>query len=211
MDIERALRFHFEDQDWLKQLLIGGVVGAIPIVGMALYGYGLRVLKNVTQEREVPLPDWNEFGDYFVKGLLSTIGALIYTLPLIVLACLVALIEGSRNADSPSLFTICFGCLSGLYGLLIGVLLPAAYTKYAVSEEFAVFFHFRELFKYIADNLGNYILALLVGCVAVIAAGIVGGIFCGVGMLLTMPWSSLVWAHLLAQVYRADRAKVAGI
>jgi hypothetical protein len=207
MNIERSLRFHFDDQDWLKNLLIGGLVGAIPVVNLALQGYALRTLKNVTQERETPLPSWDEFGDYFVKGLLATLGSLIYALPLIVLACLVGLVEGGRNADSPSFFTICFGCLSGLYGLLIGIVLPAAFTKYAISDEFAVFFRFGELFRYIAANLGNYIIALLVGVLAAIAASIVGGLFCGIGLLLTMPWYMLVWSHLLAQVYKESVAK----
>jgi hypothetical protein len=207
MNIERSLRFHFDDQDWLKNLLIGGLVGSIPIVGLAMQGYALRALKNITQERETPLPDWGEFGDYFIKGLLATLGQLIYSLPIILVACLFGVIEGARNADAPSVFTICFGCLSGLYGLLVGILAPAALTKYAITEEFAVFFRFGELLRYISANLGNYIIALLVGVLLAIAASIVGGLFCGIGIILTMPWYMLAWSHLLAQVYKESAAK----
>lgn len=209
MDLERSLTFPFKDDEWLQKLLIAGIVGVIPIVNLALTGWGIRQLKKVIEDQELPLPDWSDFGDYFVKGLLVVIGNLIYAIPMLILICLASIFDQGMwsgtsytYSDGPGIVGICFGCLTALWGLLVGIVLPAAVTQYAVSEDFASFFRFGEIFGYIGRNLGNYIIALIVAVLVWIAASIVGGVFCGVGVILTVPWATLVTAHLLGLVYK---------
>jgi len=209
MDLERSLTYPFKDDEWLQKLLIAGIVGVIPIINLALIGWGIRQLKRVIDDRELPLPDWSDFGDYFVKGLMVVIGNLIYAIPMLILICLASVLgdwftgyEYGYGNGGPNIIGVCFGCLSSLWGLLIGVVLPAAITHYAVTEDFASFFRFGEIFSYIGRNLGNYIIALIVSALVWIVASIVGGVFCGVGVILTMPWATLVTAHLLAMVYK---------
>jgi len=87
--------------------------------------------------------------------------------------------------------------------LFMAVVLPAAYTKYAIHNEFGAFFRFGEIFKYITANLANYVIALLLIWVARFIAGF-GLILCCVGVLFTGFWAILVSNHLLGQVYRAS-------
>ncbi len=212
MNLEKSLTYHFEDKDWLVKILIGGLVGVIPIVNLALLGYVLRALKNIAQGQEKPLPRWDEFGDHFVKGLKAFIGIFVYCIPILILACLAALFDGSISSQYQSsagtAVVACFGCLGFLYGLLLGIVLPAALTKYAISEELASFFRFGEIFSYMAKNLGDYIIALIVSALVCLAALAVGGIACLIGVVFTIPWAKLVAAHLLAQVYKESLGQV---
>lgn len=203
MDLERSIKYMFDDEEWLQKLVIGGLVSIVPIVNFASWGWALRALKNITEGQETPLPDWSDFGEYFVKGLMAFLATLIYSLPIIILSCLASIIANaaSRGSDAAGLVGVCFGLLGSLYGLFAGVILPAPLTKYALDGEFSAFFRFSEILSYIMDNLGNYAIAVIVTLIASIVASLVGGLVCGIGIILTAPWALLVTAHLFAQVY----------
>ena len=211
MDYGKAFTFVFDDEDWIKKLVIGGILSLIPIVNFIVLGYGLKVLKNVAEGAERPLPEWDDFGDYFVQGLMSFLGGLVWAIPLILVGMFSGLISYLTGYDvrsdqgfwyySGNACTFGLSCLSALYGLLMGAVMPAANTKYAISREFAAFFRFGEIFKYISANLGTYIIAVLLTWVAQFIAGF-GLILCCVGVVFTAFWGTLVGNHLMGQVYR---------
>ena len=212
MDYGKAFTFVFEDKKWVTKVVIGGILSLIPIVNLIVIGYGLKALKNVAEGAAEPLPEWDDFADYFVQGLMSALGGLVWAIPSIALSMVMAFLDAvTRNQMDPQSVAapigICLSglaCLSGLYGLFLGIVLPAATTKYAVTGEFGAFFRFAEIFKYITSNLGPYIIALLLGVVAGFIAGF-GLVFCFVGVVFTGFWAMLVGNHLLGQVYRASQ------
>jgi len=211
MDYGKSFTFVFDDEEWVQKLLIGGILGLIPIVNLVVIGYGLQVLKNVAAGMEKPLPNWDDFGDYFVKGVMSALGGVVWALPLIFLSIVMGIISAVTGSGVDAEYfsaplSICmsgFGCLSGLYGLFLAAVMPAVITKYAVSGEFGAMFRFGEIFKYITSNLGPYIVALLLTLVAQFIAGF-GVILCVVGVAFTQFWAMLVGNHLLGQVYHAS-------
>ncbi|MHB0857454.1 MAG: DUF4013 domain-containing protein [Anaerolineae bacterium] len=208
LDIGKSFKFMFDDQEWLKKIAIGGVLNIIPIVNLIPIGYGLRTLRNVADGRDVPLPEWDDWGGDFVRGLMAGLVApFIYSLPIIVLSAVSALVAaivgngGSQTGDPiAGLCVSVVSCLSVLFGILISVILPAAIIKYSDTDEFAAFFRFGEIWQFIRENLSDYIIAILLILVAFTAASIVGGIACGIGVLFTTFWATLVSAHLLGQV-----------
>ncbi|MBC7232513.1 MAG: DUF4013 domain-containing protein [Chloroflexi bacterium] len=211
MDWGKSFTYVFDDKEWVTKVLIGGILGLIPIVNLAVVGYALRVLKNVAEGAEQPLPGWDDFGDYFVKGLMSTLGALIWAIPLIALAMFAAFVSAVTGYDTAepgrvaAPIVLCIwsmSCLSALYGLFLGLVLPSAYTHYALSGDFGAFFRFGDIFQYIQANLGNYIIAVLLAIVAQFVAGF-GTILCCIGVIFTEFWATLVGSHLLGQVYRS--------
>ncbi|UCC77962.1 MAG: DUF4013 domain-containing protein [Anaerolineales bacterium] len=214
MDYAKAFTFVFDDEDWVKKVLIGGIVALIPIVNLIVVGYGLRVLRNVAEGAEKALPEWDDFGDYFVQGLMSLLGGLIWAIPVILVSMLMGLIswvtgyEGDPYSVGAAIWLCMSGlsCLSGLYGLFLAAFIPAATTKYAVSRDFAAFFRVSEIFRYITSNLGPYIIALLLGTVAGFIASF-GLVLCLVGVVFTGFWASLVSNYLLGQVYVAGEAR----
>jgi len=214
MDLGKAFTYVFEDENWLVKILIGGIVLFIPIVNFIAIGYLLRTLRNVAEGQERPLPDWDNWGGDFVKGLMASIGAFIYALPiLVVFAALFALgiVTGAQGQGQGGLenvmtvCTICSQCFMFLYGLLMAIWLPASITFYAVTGEFGSMFRFGELYSYIIQNLGSYLLAVILYLVASFIASF-GIILCAIGVIFTSFWSDLVGAHLFGQVWRQAKA-----
>jgi len=216
MDIGKAFTYMFEEDKWVEKLLIGGLLMLVPIVNFFAIGYALRALKNISEGKHPILPEWDDWGDDWVKGLISSfVVPFIYSLPLMLAAIPFIIVlsatasvgtqygYGGNYQTSTGLATVCrlmFSCLAALWGLLIGIVYPAGTVKYAREGQFANYFQFRELFRFIKDNLADYIVAILISIVASIVAGIVGGIACGIGIAFTSFWSCLVMAFLFGQI-----------
>ena len=209
MDIGKSFGYMFEDKDWATKLLAGGVLNLTIIGTLATTGYQVRTLRNVAQGSERPLPGWDDFGDYFLKGLMVLVASLIYALPAILIGTMGLIISALSGAGAergaPLLVTLCttsLWCLATAYGLLLGLWLPGATVKYALSGDFGAFFRVDEIWSFISDNLGGYIVALVVAWLAGTAAALAGGIFCLIGAAFTGFWAMLVYAHLFGQVAR---------
>ncbi|MEW5958947.1 MAG: DUF4013 domain-containing protein [Chloroflexota bacterium] len=217
MDIGSAFAYMFDDQDWIKKIAIGGGItlgGLIlsPIlIGLALLlplgGYMLETLKNVRDGRPIPLPEWTDFGSLFSKGLMVAVIGLVYNLPALLVSCA----SGGLNAFAPQMdsdaaqaIIIAAGCLSCVQivlSLLGNALLPAALIRYAQYDTLGSGFQFGEIFSFISNNIGDYIIVILLGWVASLIA-IFGVILCIIGVLFTGFWSLLVTANLYGQLAR---------
>ncbi len=211
MNIGRSFTYMFEDKDWLKKILIGGVVNLIPIVNFASSGYFIEALRNTTEGRELPLPEWDNFGGKFLKGLMAGIAGFLYALPIMIVMGivfgLVAVVTGTVSDEdtAATVATACSGlgyCLMFVYMILLMLILPAATVRYALTGQFGSFFRFGEIMAFIRANLGGYIIALLVALVAGLIAQIVGYIACCIGVLFTLMWAMLVSANLLGNLAR---------
>jgi hypothetical protein len=210
MDYGKAVKYMFDDKDWLKKILIGGVLNIIPVVNFIPVGYGLRTLKAVGEGRDTPLPEWDDWGGDFMKGLLVAVAGLVYAIPIIVLAILSAIVtaiatSGSSGSSETAggIATLCLSgitCLNVLWGIAMALFLPSAILKFVKAGEFGAFFRFGEIWDFIKSNLGDYIVALLVAWLAAVVASVVGSIACGIGVLFTGFWATLVAANLFGQL-----------
>jgi len=216
MDIGSAFTFMFDDENWVGKLAIGGGIafGAVilsPIlVGLVLFfplmGYMLETIKNI-RDGQTKLPEWTDFGNLFVKGLMLFLITLVYQIPVILLACIAGgLNAGMAQADADvaqalSIVAICLSCLQIVVSLLVSAIMPAAWIRYAQYDTFGSAFQFGEIFRFITANIGNYIIAVLLTWVAGLLAGL-GLILCIVGVFFTMFWSMLVSANLYGQLAR---------
>lgn len=207
MDYGRSFKYVFDDQDWLKKIAIGGVLNIIPIANFIPIGYSLRALRSTAEGHDLPLPEWDDWGGDFVRGLLVLVAVLIYALPIFILqglAMIIGAVAGSASSDAAAVAGLCItavSCLAGIWGLLMGIFIPAAYTRYTMDGGFGAFFRFGEIWSFIRGNLGSYIIAILLILVVQLVAAIVGSIACGIGVAFTSFWGMLVSANLLGQVY----------
>ena len=222
MDIGKSFTYVFEDPNWIKKVLIGGLVGIIPIVNFATYGYMLTVMKNIADGQPNPLPEWSEFGAFFMKGLYAFIGILVYILPIIIISCCLGVVTGvlggaagaSTDPNSSaggalvgvmSIVSLCLNCVMGLYGLVVAVVIYAALTRFAMSNnQLSIFWDIRGNLDLITKNVGNYIIALLIAIVASFIAGF-GIILCVVGVFFTSFWALLVAANVFGQFWRTSQ------
>jgi hypothetical protein len=218
MDIGRSFTFITEDEDWLPKILLGGLISLIPFVGQFYaVGYAIQVLKATIEGREIPLPGvTDEFGDKLLKGLLASLIIFIYFLPVIIVGSIsgggaAILSDASADPEAGSIFAAiwssCFGCVSLVLAILIGLFVPFAWSRYAESDQFGAAFKFGEILGQVRDNLGPTVIALLLSAAVGIAAGIVGSILCGIGLIFTGFYAQLVTAFLYGSLYRQARAK----
>ena len=204
MDIGSSFTYMFEDENWLKKLLIGGIVAIIPIVNFAAFGYIIQIIRNTRDGHPTPLPEWDQFGAYFMDGLWIFLIMLVYLIPVILLSCIqgvgTAALANSQDAESiVAILSGCLSCLMGLWSLVVAVILPAVMIRYAEVGEFMAGFRFGEIFSVITANVGSYIVVLLLMWVASFI-GQLGIILCVIGVIFTSFWSYLVGGNLMGQL-----------
>ena len=216
MDIGRSFSYVTEDQDWVKKILLGGLISLIPFVGQIyLMGYVVEALRNVIAGRDVPLPEVTEdFGGKLLRGLLLSVITLIYFLPLIIVSTCsgigssvlpAVMQESDASGVAITSWGVCFGCISLILGILAGLHLPFVWSKYAETGEFGEAFKLGEIFEMLKSNIGQTIIVALISGVAGTIALLVGFVACGIGLIFTTFYAQLVTAFLYGSLYR--RAK----
>ena len=218
MDYARSLSYILEDQEWWQKLLILGLLSLIPIVGpIYVAGYVVQVLQDVIAGRAVPLPNAvDDFGNRLVNGLLLSLISMIYMLPVIVIACASgggSALLANTTADPDTAGVLggvwgsCLGCITFLLGLLISLLPPFAWSKFAESGKFGDAFRLGEVFGGVKDNLGPVIIVTLLSMLVSMVAGLVGFFLCLIGLLFTTVYAQLVTAYLYGALYRQSKEK----
>ena len=215
MDIGKAFSFVFDDENWIVKVLVGGVLSLIPFVGpILMYGYGLELMQNVIQGRPRPLPEWDDWGGKLVKGIMYLVISFVYALPIVLLGLcfgLLITVLGVAEAEEAinvvgSLGGVCFGGFALLYGVLLTLALPPAIGRYLETGELGAAFRLGEVFALVRDNIGAWIIALVLTWLAGLIASL-GIILCFVGVLFTAFWANLVMMYLWGDVYHQASAK----
>lgn len=203
MDIGTALTYVTKDEDWIKKVLIGGVLLLIPIAGaMILYGYGLRIARNVIAGDPSPLPEWDDIGGDLSRGFFVWLGAIVWAIPLIVLYACSFAIGATSDAGSiiSTLLNFCLGLpISLLFSALI---VPTIAGRYAVTNEFNSMIQFNEVIATIRRiGAGPYVMYLLLLIIAEFIGGL-GLIACFIGVIFTLAYAAFAIAHGIGQLAR---------
>jgi hypothetical protein len=98
MDFGRAFGYIFEDREWTPKVVLLAIVSMIPLLNLAVIGWTVDLIDGMLDGYDQPLPGWENFGEKFGAGLSYSIAAILYNLPLILLACWMGVL-GGRFAD----------------------------------------------------------------------------------------------------------------
>lgn len=225
MDFGKAFTFVFDDPDWVKKLGIAAAIFlvslllSVVIVGLAglvlIAGWMYELVRRVINHDPTPLPEWDDFGGYFKKGLQVVVVGFVYSLPaILVSACqqtLAVMMQNQSGSDqtmasAAMLVAVCLGCFSLIYGIFLGIVLPAAIGNLVAAGQMSAGFRFGEVFGLVKAAPGAYIMVLLGGIVASIIASL-GVILCAIGIVATMAYATVIQGHLYGQAYNvASRA-----
>ncbi len=212
MDFGLPFSFPFQDKDWFKKIAIAGLIFLIPIIGwLYLLGWGLEITRQLIKGEPVSIPDV-DFGKFLTRGLKAWVISLVYSIPSMIFQIPNALTnvaaQTMSNDDGSgavvgglAVVTICSSILNLIYSLLLVYVLPAVYAVFLNNnEEIGAGFHFGEIFGLIKKAPVAYLLAWLGSMVAGLVSGL-GVIACVIGLLITIPYSTLVMTHFYGQAY----------
>ena len=156
VDFGRAFQFYFEDPDWVKKTLWGCLFYflAMFLVGAPfLAGYGAEVTRRAARGEPRPLPEWENFGQFFLEGLLVIALYLLHFLAAAILpgslGCLFAVIGSAASNNDAAAGVASLGVMVAVLlfvAVLVAVMLyfPAAYLRMVVTGRFAAGFEVRE-------------------------------------------------------------------
>jgi hypothetical protein len=228
MDIGKAFAFVFEDENWIVKILIAaailllGVLFSwlllIPLIlAFALVGgYSVEITRRVIRGELDGLPEWDDWGALLADGLKVMVIAIVYALPLIILAVCLGIPSGilSDSGDSGAavggLLSLCLSCFAFLYAIAMSLALPAAIAFFAADDDLGAAFRFGDVFGLVRDNIGTYLITWVMSWVANLI-GEAGSLVCGIGWLLTFPYGVMVTGHLYGQAYVESTGQAAAL
>jgi hypothetical protein len=206
MDFGLAFSFPFQDQQWIKKLLITAVLILVPIIGwIAVLGWSLEVTRRVIRQHPEPLPDWSEFGALlglgfkgFLIGIVLSIPAWVISLPSVALS---AFAQDSADLQSiVAIVSICTSCVSILYSIVLAFATPAAYGELASTDQIGAALNPGRILQLVRAAPSGYLIAILGTLVGGIVASL-GVIACVVGVFFTFAYYAALAGHLYGQAY----------
>jgi hypothetical protein len=212
MDFGLAFSFPFKDPDWLKKIVIIGLVGLIPVIGQfVLLGWAFEIVRRVIRNHPEPLPNL-EFGENLGKGFQVWLIYLVYAIPIFIMMIPIALLDnaganmlangGDTGGTAVAVLAACCGAVAFLYGILMTLVIPAAVGNFADKGSVGAAFRFGEVFGLVrAAPVAYLIIMLTMVFISPIVASI-GTILCVVGVVLTLAYSQAIVYHLTGQAYK---------
>lgn len=183
ISFERPFKYVFQDPNWTKKILMGGLVtlSCMVFVGIfVLAGYSKRLFLTLIKDENALIPDI-DFGADLSEGLGVVAVGFCWGLGLMVL-CLIPI-------------------LGWMVGIAASIFMPAVMMRYFVTGRFGAAFEFKEIIEFIKPNMTNLLLVFAIGMLAGIVAQM-GVIACFVGVLFTGFWSLIARTVAMADVWR---------
>ncbi|MBN1430312.1 MAG: DUF4013 domain-containing protein [Anaerolineae bacterium] len=220
MDFVKALTYPFDDENWLKKLGIAVLVSLayfIPVVGsipaaIILQGWLIETIKRVKDNHPDPLADWDDFGGIFSKGLSPFLASILYQVPTLIFACIMAstLILPAMGGESSDMVAglasvtggllICCSCLILFYVIAATLVYAGGLIRFVDKPEFGTFMEFGENLALVRNNIGDFLMValyiLLAGLLIVVASSVTFGL----GSLVATAFMAYFTAHILGQL-----------
>ncbi len=184
LPLTRVLTLPFSGPGTLKWLL-GSFLLVLPILSFLAEGYRYRLFQKGTAG-SLELPEWDNWGDLFIRGLQFFLIRIVYTLgPLIVFLFFSILVITGTNQAAPGLLLAAM--LPGLFLLAaVGFFMPMCWAHFAATGSIAESFRITLIARKIASVFGLYTRAALV----------MVGIWVTVGLLAAIPYVGFFLALL---------------
>lgn len=204
VDFGRAFTYVFQDRDWIKKVLIGGLFVPLIIfffIGLfILTGYMVEIVRRVMSGQDTPLPEWDDIGGYLSRGFVAAVGLLIWHIPYIIFACCLGIVLGFGDTSTDFSAGNFFGnqvtsWIGTAYSAIVG---PAVIGRYAMKQQFNAMFEFNEIIAGIQRVGAGIIMIFLILFVGSIVASL-GIIALCIGFFFTTAYYVMVSGHAYGQ------------
>lgn len=181
--LEVALRYPMEHDDWVKTILVGGVLllfSFLLVPLLPVYGYLVRVMRRRLDDDPTP-PTFDDWEDLFVDGLRAVAILIAYMLvPAIVGfvtvgGSMVAIATGTRGGTAAGLGGLAFGfLLTFVLSLLFGYVAAAGLVNFVREDRLGAAFDVATIREVATQR--EYAVAWLLAVVALVGASVVAGL-----------------------------------
>ncbi|HJN74831.1 MAG TPA: DUF4013 domain-containing protein [Myxococcota bacterium] len=206
IDIGAAFSYATSDPDWMKKTAIAGLHMLIPLIGViALFGWTRDIFWRV-RRGEAGIPDM-QFGRHLDQGwapfiALMNVAVFVFVL-LLPMMCAGGLIGVAQEVDAEwmevlaTLLMLATQLLVMAFALGVNFVIPELWRR-GFHGEMGPIFSFGKSLRIVKDNALSCLL-VIVGFFVAQIVGSIGVMACYIGMFLTIPFSYVVMAHLVAQ------------
>jgi hypothetical protein len=206
MEIDRAIRFIWDDEEWVKKILIAAALMLSGIGNIGLVGWMAELARRVANDEENPLPEWDDIGKYFMIGLKYMGVTFIWSLPvilLIVFSSLLTILAASADDSGAiiaivSISSICIYAFVFVYILILSLMIMPLWVQMAEDTPFGTLINPANSWKLLRANVGGYLIAVLISWLGMMAASL-GTIACAIGVFFTSAIAQAIFAHLAGQ------------
>jgi hypothetical protein len=198
MDIVEEIKFPSTNRDWIQKVLIGGIINIIPIINFLSSGYNLKVMGGAIEGRS-EMPEWRDWGNLFVKGLIAfvisivymiiPIGVILISLGGMVFTIFSELLPPFLSGGAEHVYSrdpgMAIGAIAGAIGgiliglvlmLIFGFLVPMALAMFIKEDNLGAAFRFGEVISRIRSVFGDYLTVYLILIVLWIILGLFGSV-----------------------------------
>lgn len=219
MNIGRAFGFVFQDPRWFSKLAVAALMLLVPVIGwILLWGYGLRIIRAVVAQTDVPLPEWNNWSELFADGLRALLVVVAWSfLPTAVFLLPRFVIDAETGEWL-------IPALSLALNLVVGVVTAAAVSRVAMTRSFVAGIEGGPVLRLVGRGIGDYLLVFLIVALLALGVACVGGVVVGIAWVaalasdsgagiaaavvasavvvaVVIPYGSAVGFHLYGQAY----------
>jgi len=211
MDFGTAFSYAFQDDEWLKKIVIGAVLVLTGIGMIPVLGWMMEIIRRA-KDGDYSLPEWADFGTLFMDGLKAMAIGIIWAIPGAVIGGCIAggSILGSDASNDVMIYAgwglmIISSCIALPYFLGMLVLTAPMLGILADTGEFGQALNPANSFKLFRNNIGGYLITLVVQMFGFPILTSIGGIACGVGALAAAAYGYAILGNLYGQAYAAAK------
>jgi hypothetical protein len=174
-NMQSVFTFPFRDEKWkskLALLALTSLAGFLIVPWFFVNGYVYEIMRRIIVEKKEPsLPEWDDLGGYFVKGLkifgvglIFMIPAWLFFLPMIISSFPMMWFDPASSGEVPPFLmffplSIAASMLGSLIAMGIGFFTPAAIGHMVAKGRFGAAFQIGSWWRVLRANFGGFLLS----------------------------------------------------
>lgn len=210
MDFSRAITYIFNEPNWVKKILLTGLISVIPFFGFIyLIGWIAEIVERVRTNSYFLLPEMFSIS-YFIEGLKLALTGLIYCVPYFVISMIIRAVDWAwvrifngflENAGSSFLVFI-NSAVGFIYFFCFLFIIPCVLFIYLERRNIRDTLQFKRIYLTIKNDPKTflYLLLALVLCLIVASFGI--SVFY-IGVIFTIPFGAAIYSYLVGQTAKS--------
>ncbi len=183
--LQDNLAYMFKDAKWVTKILLGALIGIVPILNFATAGYAVQVVRNIRDDQPPPLPEWsNNLGKFFSEGLKLFVIGILYSIPVWILS-LITIPLFSSDSSAAVVFGVLIGLVEFVFALLLIFWMQGVIVNFANKGTIGSGFEFGKIWAIIRQNMGRMLVTVGVAILAGILVGLVSAVL---GIIPCIGW-----------------------